>query len=379
MRHCFKHLVEDLAVRKLILVCLTGLFIESSAYGAFIYSLQDLGTLGGGTSSHGTAINDNGTGVGFSTVTGGATHAFRWTAGGGIQDLGNVGGGQSFAYDVNNAENVVGQTTVRAFRWTSGGGMVLIDSPNLGEARDLNETNEGVGSRIVGSEERAVRWTSADVPSAPFGSSDTQGVAINDNNEFVGPNFGGVSGYFSSGGPRTNLGLFLPTDLNNSREIVGAVGDMAALLDFDTNNTTLLGKLSLTDTYSQALGINENGTIVGISAGTGAFIYDSSMGGLGNLSSMLATGYSGWTILAAEDINNLGQIIGVGRFDGVDLAVILTTAVPEPGTLLLATLAIAGYLRDDATQPTPARMAGLYSRPILGRHGGRMNSPKLRP
>ncbi len=132
-----------------------------------------------------------------------------------------------------------------------------------------------------------------------------------------------------------------PRDERIGREIVGAVGDTAALLDFDSSTTTLLGKLSLTDSYSRDLGINVDGTIVGISEGTGAFIYDSSMGGMMSLTSLLEPSYAGWTILAAEDINGLGQIVGVGRFKGVDHAVVLSIAVPEPSALRLGLLATA--------------------------------------
>lgn len=52
----------------------------SQAYAATIYSLVDLGTLGG-TSSFGTAINDAGTAVGYSTLVGGETRTFIFSQG----------------------------------------------------------------------------------------------------------------------------------------------------------------------------------------------------------------------------------------------------------------------------------------------------------
>jgi probable HAF family extracellular repeat protein len=345
-RHSLKLLVEVFAVRKFVVVFLdsfTSLLIQGSAYGALVYQLADLGTLGG-NSSYGTAINDHGTAVGYSTVPGGATHAFRWSVADGIVDIGNTGGGNSKAFDINNADNIVGQTSNQAFRWKSDTGMVLIDvALTFGTANDLNESSEAIGTRDDGGG-RTIRWDASNTTSSPFPLTTTQGVAINNLNQFVG--LRSTGGYYSTGMGITNLVGFLPTDINDSREVVGSAGDVAALLDFDSSSTTLLGKLSLTDSFSRALGINEAGTIVGVSEGTGAFIYDSSMGGLQNLTSLLAAEHSGWTILAAEDINNLGQIVGVGRFNGVDHAVVLTPIpepVPEPGAVIVSAV-ILGML-----------------------------------
>ena len=71
-------------------------------------SMRSCGHLGGGTSAA-TDLNDPNpmpTGVvrvvGYSTTSSGATHAFVWTANGGMTDLGTLGGTNSWATAINN-------------------------------------------------------------------------------------------------------------------------------------------------------------------------------------------------------------------------------------------------------------------------------------
>jgi len=60
-----------------------------------------------------------------------------------------------------------------------------------------------------------------------------------------------------------------------------------------------------------------------------------------DLNSVIAAG-SGWDLTRATGINDLGQIIGQGTYDGQMMGFVLTPTgqeVPEPGTLAFATLA----------------------------------------
>lgn len=321
-------------IRTTLIAMLVALSPQLAAWAAPFYSVTDLGTLGGAT-SFGTALNDNGHAVGYSLTAGGDTRAFYWTLGGGMVDLGIIGTGSSQAFDISNTDNIVGQSGGKAFRWAPGPGMVLIDSASNGSANGINESNVAIGSRAAGGQfNQTLRWSAANLVTNPFPLFNSRGYAINDLAQFVGTVSTLSGGYYSNGSTVTNLGFFLPEDLNNSRTIVGSVSGIATWLDFDTNTTTTLGKLSPTDSSSTALGINQAGTIVGISVGSGAFVTDSPST-IVSLTSLLAPSFSGWEILTATDINNAGQIIGVGRYGGQDHAVILNLIVPEPNTLSL--------------------------------------------
>ncbi len=88
--------------------------------------LQNLGPAG----TLAFAINNSGTVVGQSPVAKGYRHAFSWTANGGMQDLGTLGGAESSALSISNKGWVVGTSLtntgtglLHCFLWTTSGGM----------------------------------------------------------------------------------------------------------------------------------------------------------------------------------------------------------------------------------------------------------------
>ena len=90
------------------------------------YIARDLGTLGG-TYSHAAAINDSGQVVGWALAADNRQHAFLWTAGGGMVDL-----GRGAAIAITGSGLVVGNDPYaggQAFVWTAARGRVDLVGP----------------------------------------------------------------------------------------------------------------------------------------------------------------------------------------------------------------------------------------------------------
>ena len=128
---------------------LSACVLSLIATAGWSQSLIWLGTLGG-NDSWAWGLSANGVVVGLATNAAGQLHAFRWTASGGMRDLGTLGGNRSEAHAVSaDGRVVVGMSynaagQARAFRWTASGGM-----QNLG-------TLGGHESKAFRSEERRV-------------------------------------------------------------------------------------------------------------------------------------------------------------------------------------------------------------------------------
>lgn len=160
--------------RRLVRALMSASVLSFATTVTWSQTLTWLGTLsshyGHGSEALGVSA-DGSVVVGRATHSSGETRAFRWTAGGGMQDLGTLGGNLSEAYGVSAdgsttvgySHNSTGQ--VRAFRWTAGGGMQNLGTLG-GESKALSVS--GDGSVVVGYStyaghpaHRAFRWTQA--------------------------------------------------------------------------------------------------------------------------------------------------------------------------------------------------------------------------
>lgn len=139
----------------------TGYFYPSGNLAgdmhAFLYSagsgVVDLGTLGG-SSSRGYAINNSGQVVGESRTSGGAAHAFTYSAAGGMVDLGTPSNIRSMAFSVNDSGQVAGSFGTRflhAFVHTAAGGMVDLGTLGGGNSYGtaINSSGQVAGSSNI--------------------------------------------------------------------------------------------------------------------------------------------------------------------------------------------------------------------------------------
>ena len=362
----FKGTIKKVAIMGLVL---TG-SIQWGA-SAVMYTITDLDTLGG-TFSTGYGINDSGQVTGL-TIVGGGFHAFLHD-GTTMHDLGALGSNGSFGYGINNNGYVTGRSDAalsgnsrdRAFLSDgSPGGM--IDLGTLGGWNSvglaINDSAQVTGwAAIAGGQSHA--FLSDGTPGGmidlgTFGGTYSVGNAINNGAQVTGraATAGGQSHAFLYDADTmvmTDLGTLGGTysvgnaindggQVTGRSDLAGNGGSYAFLYDDATMMMTNLGALG--GNFSEGLGVNNSGMVVGhyytTGIGTRPFLYDASQGGMLDLNDLIAP-LSGWTLNEAYDINNFGQITGLGSINGQQHAFLLTPdvePVPEP-----ATMAILGCL-----------------------------------
>ena len=139
--------------------------VLSSPVCAQLYSVTDLGDLGGGLSAA-DGINDLGQVVGYSTDGGGNTLPFLWTSGGGMQSLGSFGGTIGYATGINNSGQIVGYSVngsgvQRAYISNNGGPLTDLGDPTGGDigtlAFGINNSNQ-VSVQAAGSVGSGYHW-----------------------------------------------------------------------------------------------------------------------------------------------------------------------------------------------------------------------------
>ncbi|WP_341530211.1 DUF3466 family protein [Nostoc sp. UHCC 0302] len=355
-----------------------GLATYQSAAAVTLYSITNLGTLGGEVSGA-YGINDKGQVVGQSSITNGEPRAFVWSEGIGMRNLGVLDNGYNCAaLNINNIGQVVGSSYInsgvsRAFLWTESTPIRDLGTPSIGsEAWGINDAGQVVGDLFdpTNGQSRAFLWTE---------SGGTQNLGTLGGNirsaAFDINNAGQVVGFANTANEQTraflwteskglkNLGTLgyysFATGINDVGQVVGDSDSTdvptRAFLWSESTGMINLGTLGADNSYSYSYAINNAGQVVGNSifnisnagATQHAFVWEK--GTMFDLNNLLSPD-SGWTVFEARGINNVGQIVGTGSLDGKVRAVLLSPIpnskpIPESnsvlGTLAFAALGVA--------------------------------------
>ena len=183
---------------------------------------------------------------------------------------------------------------------------------------------------------------------ALFPGTSDKATGVNDKGEVVGVQFDPSGnpnlGYYWDGVTFKNWTSSFPTfyplaGINNNSMAAGSDGNVGAYWT-PTGGLGHTGLLSPSDPSSVVNGLNDNGLLVGASGGK-AFLFDTGVSQIYDLSAYLLPGSPFSQLTAASDINNTNEFVGVGLVDGVEHGFV-AQIVPEPGTwAMLAALAVA--------------------------------------
>lgn len=351
------------------------------------YTVQDLGTLLGGTSSSAQDVNNGGLIAGQATLANGSAHAVLWYKLL-MMDIGisGLGGPNSVAFGANEGVQVIGIAESGAsdrngedfcgfgthriclpFLWQWG---VMTPLPTLGGQNASTGDNINSRGQIPGfaentTEDRScpdpqrfefkpVVWDRETIQQLPTFPGDREGVAfwINDNGQAVGAS-GQCSEYnvdlgfyllpshalLWDNGTVTDLGNLggepvgdgnIAIRINNNGQVVGGSivpgGTEHAFLWTKKSGMRDLGTLPGDDS-SAAAGINDNGDIVGASLDSSGASLRAVLWQNGVMSDLndLVPSNTRLYLLFAFSINARGEIAGIGVTDGGDVHGFLAT------------------------------------------------------
>ena len=349
-------------------VGICAVFVLAAGAFAQTYTIKDLGVLKGDNESNGFWINNLGEVAGCSdtqTVYGypctglvAGQHAFLWSPGKEMKDLNTLSGATvSGAIGLNDAGTVVGYSNVKgepvtefvAVEWPSTGGIRNLGTLSGGAssaAFQINSAGEISGDSFVASGVvNATRWTRNQIKNLGKlkGAIFTAGLAINDNGYIVGESVFAYGppftshGFLWNGSTMKDLGTLtggitsMANAINSSGVVVGQSdghntgGHWHAVMWNASGTIKDLGLLK-GGTYSVAFGVNDSEVVVGygnIADNAAHAMIWTAAKGIRDLNSLIPAN-SGWTLINANAINNVGQITGYGSHNGHNHAFVLT-------------------------------------------------------
>jgi probable HAF family extracellular repeat protein len=305
----------------------------------FVHSasvLTPLGTLPGFTRAQAYDVNDAGQVVGWATNSAfgfgfdQGERAFVFSGGTMTQLPVLSSTGFTHAFAINNAGTIVGVSARnRAFKFNIGdAALTALPFPaggsGFGKAYDINTAGDIVGfeyTRGLNPTQRPVFWDGGVTPTAlpmPAGATSAEVNVINDAGVVAGVAFYGAGNgsrpyyYDDAAGAPVDMGTLGP----------GYVGAEV----FDINGSfDAIGTSFNNQTFAIVPFLYRDGTMV-------------------NLNSLLPAG-SGWVLQRPISINDAGEIIGIGTFNGTRSGFKLTP-IPEPAALAgVAMMTLAAVLR----------------------------------
>jgi len=375
-----------------VLVALTISAFLSGVASADTYSIQLLETLetGAGAANLAYGLNENGTVVGqsYNSVSG-ANEAVKWNSNGTIQSLGFAG----LARAVNNNGTIVGETggavlqtpNGNAFSWQGG---VTTNLGTLGGAfsgaYDINDSGvitgfaniDPLGFTPAVYRTHAFKYengTMGDLGTVWSPNGYSRGHGINDAGEIAGrasiTDFENSQKHQATWNTSGTISLHntfaggysTAQQINNNGIAVGLAYDSSAAYNLDRavvwDGSAFHFMDDLGSGFGRAWSINDTGVIVGHSFEAGGLadkLATVSFDGLSVIKlSTLVDNLAGWSVLSdAYDVNELGQIVGYGTYNGEERAFLLSpTAVPVPAAVWLfgSALGLLGWMRRKTT------------------------------
>ena len=328
------HLLRFLIVASCITLCTVPALAQTR------YTVHDLGSIGGSTAPG--AVSPTGVAVGYSYTAPGSNffHLFR-NSGGGIEDLGTAGGYGADAWGINSAGQIVGGSVplggghFRAYLYQNGVWTDIgVGSGYRSTAYGINEAGHVVGSYLNfnGTTTGFIYKNSTMTDLPTLGGSSGQARAINDSGVITGwaTTEGGVThAYINNNGVMTDLGTLggsssFGFDINNSGEVAGySLNASGSSRAFVYSGGVMHNLGTFGGARSESNAINNLGQTVGwttTSNSTVAFIaYGTTVYDLNTL----IPANSGWSLVEAVDINDRGEIVGIGNFQNATRAFIL--------------------------------------------------------
>ena len=350
-----------------MLRCICAFALALPAWAVPVFQVQFIGPAG--VNSSATAINATGAVVGNYQQADGTYQAFLWQNGVVTTLAMPVGAVQTWATAVGGAGQAGGYThslqAPQGLIWDSLGNPIATAGAYV---MGLNANGDAVGMAIASDGTGYAFVTRNGVTTSlgqPAGGDWSSANAINNAGTAAGTAMN-ASGAFQAFTAAADGGIARLTALGGANSYAKAINDNGAVAGHAQtasgtinatiwNGATATGLGTLGGVNSYAYAINIAGQAAGYSdlagnAGTSAFLYDNET--LYDLNGLVGPA-SGWQLLAAYGMNNVGQIVGRGLYNGHELAFLLTptpqpeasffAGVPEPATFLLVGAPILAY------------------------------------